>query len=1325
MLTPPLGDGEYSDSHSIKYNLSGYEFIGVLGKGGFGQVFLATQLSTSRSVAIKILKLPEDMPADSKQHLLNRFQREALLCAQLNHPHVVQLLDRGQTDDGVVYVVFEYVEGVTLKDLLDQEGVFAADEAHSVMGQVLDAICYAHSAGVIHRDLKPQNIMVTWHGMKPHAKILDFGIGAFSPDFQHEDYKNLTMTHEMLGTPSYAAPEQLRGELPTIQSDIYAWGLVLLECLTGQPAIQGLSVAEVFHQQLSPADVPLPPSIAGHELGGLLRRVLKKKTQDRYSDPEQLRIDFMRLAIADLVGDITFQRESSVTSDQYTVATTSSFTEKRQLTVLCCSVGLFPRGDTSHDVEVMESLQRDQISLYSDVISSFGGYVAGVFADRIMVYWGYPYAGDTDIRLAARTALELVRRMRRQQEYLLQEHDALLDFRIGMHTGTVVADQAGLPTGLTPNIALKLENITKPGTILVSEACRQCLDGYAEFEREEQLNAGDYWSQYPVYQLLGELQSEAMTSLGVSERRNLIGRDSEIEQLQSLWHSTRIGVGRAALIKGEAGIGKSHLLRSLRCDVGREGYESAELRCLPEHKNRALYPILSFLRQRLSLSECNDDQVIERLEKAMSGVDIEKKIILPILLSWLSLPFTHCYVASQLTPSHQKAIIIQALTRWLLTLAEERPFLLLLEDVHWVDPTTVELLEHLLPSLASTPLAFYMTSRPKGPEFAYDGVLHVELTGLDSASAVEVIEEVLGEQHLPLSVISNITERTDGVPLFLEELTRMIVETGGGNSSSSGQSLEIPFVPHTLKDSLMGRLDNVGKAKRTVQLASAIGREFNYVLLTAASNESDLDIQSDLDDLIEAKMIYRQRRVDQDCYIFRHALIRDAAYDSMTRTTREEMHYQLAEAIEDKMLALDVLPGSEDSTSLVLGLARHLEGAGNIRRALDWWGEAGELSAKVSAHAEACNHYNRAVELIEQLKISGVIYNDLADVELSIRGALGGSLTAAFGWSSIEVEKNMEKISGVNQQQNIEFSLVEIWVQFSSALTLHEDDKVSTLLGKLSAVNRKPAQEFLFYLMRGMSSFYQGNFIESKVELEAANRYIETLSDTELAQLPVDTPALPYVHLAWGSFVSDEEVEALSLMERGLSLSEGDIFSEALSLTFSSAMRLFTRDSDGLVEHAQRCMTLSREGEFLVLEEVGRVCLGYAAVLQGDVSHGIAEMQLGMSRQVEARHRLFVCVYYSKLAEAQLFYQKDIQGCLHTIAKAKPYADELFGCFFRPELFRLEALCYQKMRHPEKANKSIQASKEALHTMSLTHADSSFFARRILSVASEDDVTLI
>ena len=400
------------DSHRLGDALKdAYDLLEELGRGSFGTVFKAVQRSTGQLVAIKAQLADQTTNGDADPTSLRRFDREARLCAALNHPNIVRILDQGRRG-AQVFIVFELVPGETLADLLARRGALPVTEAVSLMSQVLEALDGAHGQGVVHRDLKPENIMVISTGTQRHVKVLDFGIGAFTAAVGG-NATSLTSSHDTLGTPSYCAPEQLRGEPATSRSDLYSWGLVLLECLTGRRVMDGATVAQVFYRQLSAREIPLPAPLATHPLGDILRRVLAKVPRERASDARKLWGDLRRINTADLVGDLGagLSAASNGTATVPIEAPRASG-EKRQATIFCCSVSAASRPGADLDVETLDAVQRDQLSLCMDIVGRFGGHIAGALGNRLLAVFGLPEVSDSDARRAAHAALEIASRFR-------------------------------------------------------------------------------------------------------------------------------------------------------------------------------------------------------------------------------------------------------------------------------------------------------------------------------------------------------------------------------------------------------------------------------------------------------------------------------------------------------------------------------------------------------------------------------------------------------------------------------------------------------------------------------------------------------------------------------------------------------------------------------------------------------------------------------------------------------------------------------------------------------------------------------------------------
>lgn len=480
--------------------LDGFQVFELLGKGAAGSVYKARQDSTGQLVALKFLQTHATHNALQRQRQIARFQRETQLCAQLHHPHIVRLLDQTHTGLQQMVAVYEFVPGITLRDWLLQHGAMAATVAGEIMAQLLDALASAHAMGIVHRDLKPQNIMLSETGTSLQTKILDFGIATLVPEMQPDGMPDALK--DAIGTPSYCAPEQLRGEAATTRSDLYAWGLLFLECLTGKPAISGATLAETFHKQLSPQEINLPLPLRHHPLGVLLRRVLQKDSRERVVDARGLYDELKTMNLSGLIVNFrpkakrTRRNQPQVTLE-YLPATFAPGAESRQITVLCYRVAVTPQNQTPLHAETLEALQHDQLNVCRDTCQRFGARLVGALGDSQMFYFGYPVLHQDDAQRAARTVLALLAGARRRSRLLARQQGVDLEICIAVHTGLVFARPDHPPRGLTPDTAMRLNRLAKPGRILVSNDTRHLLQ--AAFEMED---AGFELAGKPVSVLL-------------------------------------------------------------------------------------------------------------------------------------------------------------------------------------------------------------------------------------------------------------------------------------------------------------------------------------------------------------------------------------------------------------------------------------------------------------------------------------------------------------------------------------------------------------------------------------------------------------------------------------------------------------------------------------------------------------------------------------------------------------------------------------------------------------------------------------------------------
>ncbi|WP_299006384.1 TOMM system kinase/cyclase fusion protein [uncultured Shewanella sp.] len=900
---------------STKFHSEHYQLLDKIGQGGFGQVYRATHIKTNQMVAIKFLTLSSDFDEDKRQRYLARFQRETQLNSRLSHPNIVRLLDKGCIDDELIYAVFEYIEGQSLKEVLFEQGPLRPIQAVNVMSQVLDSLSHAHERGVIHRDLKPANIMLMKSDVNHHVKILDFGIGALTNEARKADDLSLTLTQETLGTPSYSAPEQLRGEPPTIKSDLYVWGLVFLECLTGQTVMAGANLASIFHKQLSQSNVPIPVGLAGHPVANLLRRVLNKKVQERAGVAAEIYRELNQLNFLSLVGQLAplieqaHEARPSATSTvlmdydetqlDLDVFAFSGLVERKQISVLCLSLHIISLVEDRVDLEVIDAIHRDQKSQCSNIAVSFGAFHVGDLGDTQLFYFGYPKVSDNDSRLCARTALEINSRLNKCNALLRLSVGIEVQVRMAMNTGVVTHYRDSVPEGDTINRAMALMRYAMAQQILCTQASERLLGNHIEFA-ESKIKSDDLFFQGGVYQLLGERKVEAFSFLRANARyHDFIGREPEMRLLLSLVEESK---GKAAYLYGEAGIGKSRLMFELRKAVNT--HEQIIIQCLPEHQFNALYPILSLLKYAYSVERVTSTRLIQQFTSILNqydGVDTEQSIL--VLCIWFGLTLPDTQDVMDLKPDKQKSILFDVLLILLRNIPgrQDKPLsLLIFEDLHWSDPTSLEFLRYLLqhPLCDSGKITLLMTSRKALSQLWHENIAAVKLKGLTQRQIHQIVKNMFERENVATRVLALVCQRTDGIPLFIEELVNMLrdkkwiqVLNGQVDFVSDAALSEIP---HTLLDSLQQKLDALVYAKETVQLAACIGREFDYGLLVAASDRTEEKVQNDIDELLNQALIYQLRQVKGDRYIFKHALVHEAAYANIDSRNKKHFHGLIA-----------------------------------------------------------------------------------------------------------------------------------------------------------------------------------------------------------------------------------------------------------------------------------------------------------------------------------------------------------------------------------------------------------------------------------------------
>ncbi|MFT3856940.1 MAG: TOMM system kinase/cyclase fusion protein [Aquabacterium sp.] len=1052
----------------------GYALRSPLGAGGYGTVYLATQTRTQRQVAVKLVNLAGDA------RRLARFHRETALCASLNHPHIVQLLDKGDID-GHVYGVFEYVPGETLKHLICRRGALSASETGQIMMEVLEALDCAHQAGIVHRDLKPDNVMITTTGPVAHAKVLDFGISTVVPQARDEGYADLTMTQEFLGTPAYSAPEQLRGEPPTVKSDLYAWGLMFLECLTGVPVMQGASPAEIYHQQLSAHEISLPPEILNHPVASILRRALRKNPAERSESARSLLRELQQIRLDDLVGTVRGTLHPNTDAMAVTIASKRAFAEKRMVTVLSCGVTVWPgAGPQAMDPEELELLQRQTFDQFCDAATRRGGLLAGKLGDRMLVLFGYPHISDTDARRAGMTAEDILTLGRQQADALLRSHGVHLAVRGGLHTGVVIVSGGETPSGHAVNVALQLENAAQAGGFLVSEEARQALARAGSFELTGQPGLAlapprTAWALRPP----AIARSRIVDDTRASQRRPL-GREAEVAALQQAWAKASQGQGQAILLQGEAGIGKSSLVDFMAAQVDNEGLRVLRCQCLPEHQNNALSPAITLLRQEIGWTGQLDaeDAARTRLQVALDQAGCDSEQLLPIFCSWIGLPLG-TLAPSQISPQMQKALFVQALGQWLLHHGADKPALVILEDLHWADPTTLEWLTQLAQAWPGKHVLILMTGRPEYAAPADWPLQTVAVKRLGDDEAAALVRQLLAPDQVDDTVVGNVVSRTDGVPLFIQELTRMLRDSQLDLVDGVWRFRLAPtasLIPVSLQDSLHSRFDRLGLGKSLLQLAATIGRQFDVNLLAACAEMSPQALADELNTLREAGLI-RPVRPTQDVFEFRHALIRDAAYDCMVTELASEQHGRVAQ----HLLQLQPQRVAEEPDSV----ARHFARAGAFDQAVQFGLQQLRITQHRSLNDDTIAYASQVRGWIERMHEAGRLA-----AKLEVNGYVTQALMNKFGWAHDEVKGVIAESEAWLSDPSVKDKLVpHLWALITYHHVASNRAEVRQLSERLRALGEEMHDENVLIAAHtyiGLAHYSDGQFDEAERLLSLA-----------------------------------------------------------------------------------------------------------------------------------------------------------------------------------------------------------------------------------------------
>jgi class 3 adenylate cyclase len=590
--------------------------------------------------------------------------------------------------------------------------------------------------------------------------------------------------------------------------------------------------------------------------------------------------------------------------------------ERRQLTVLFCDLVDSTVLASQLDPEEWREVVRAYQDTCAKVIARFEGHIAQYLGDGLLVYFGYPSAHEDDAQRAVRAGLGVVEAMGQLNLRLTQERGVSLAVRLGCHTGLVVVGDVGggtrqeqLALGDTPNLAARLQGLAAPNTLVLSTTTSQLLGGFFACQALGTHQLKGFAQPIEVYQVLYESTARSrLEAAGRTSLTPLVGREPEVALLRERWAQVKEGLGQVVLLSGEAGIGKSRLVQVLTEQVASEPQAwLTPCQCSPYYQNTALYPLIELLERvalRLEREE-SPQQKLSKLEGFVVRYGLPLAGAVPLFAALLSLPLSADYAPLTFSPEQQKQKTLQAFLAIFLRIASQQPVLFVMEDLHWVDPSTLELLTVLVDQGPTARILALFTCRPdfSPPWTGRSHLTQVTLNRLPRRQAAELTGRVAHGKALPAEVVEQVVAKTDGVPLFVEELTKMVLESGLLRERAECYELTGPLlplaIPTTLHDSLMARLDRLAAVKGLAQLGATLGREFSYELLRAVSPWDEDTLRRGLQQLVAAEFLYQRGLPPQAAYVFKHALIQDAAYQSVLRSTRQQYHQRIAQVLEE------------------------------------------------------------------------------------------------------------------------------------------------------------------------------------------------------------------------------------------------------------------------------------------------------------------------------------------------------------------------------------------------------------------------------------------
>jgi class 3 adenylate cyclase/tetratricopeptide (TPR) repeat protein len=914
--------------------------------------------------------------------------------------------------------------------------------------------------------------------------------------------------------------------------------------------------------------------------------------------------------------------------------------ERRQLTVMFTDLVGSTALSTKLDPEDLRSVIGAYHKCVAETVARFDGFVAKYMGDGVLIYFGYPQAHEDDAERAVRAALALIEavgKLRAQEPFQV---------RLGVATGLVVvgdivgsgeAQERGV-VGETPNLAARLQGVAEPNTVVIADGTRRLLGSLFELEDLGAVDLKGIAGRVRAWAALRPSSVESrFEALQVTGLTALVGREEETELLLRRWARAKTGEGQVVLIAGEAGIGKSRLTAELLERLAAEPHTRLRYFCSPQHTDSALYPIIGQMERAAGF--VHGDSPRARLDKLDVLLAQTSTRDAALFAEMLSLSNDGRYPTLDLTSEQRRQRTLEALGTRFQALAKQQPMLIIFEDVHWIDPTSLELLSLRIANVRAIPVLLIATSRPEfnSPWTGQSHVTSLTLNRLDERGAAALVERIAGGHRLSKPVVAAIIERTDGVPLFVEEMAKAILESGEVQAAQIVSVVPSPSmgVPATLYASLMARLDRLGSAKEIAQIGATIGRQFSYELLAAVTGRQDHELATALERLTDAGLVFQQGTIPHATFLFKHALVQDTAYSTLLRGPRRNLHARIAVVLEERF--------PEDLAARSEVLAQHYDQAGMVDKAVTSWLRAGQQAIARSAMVEGIAQLHKGLALLPQLP-DGV---QRQQYELDLEIALGRALMATRGYAAPEVGESFVRARQLCDQLNRPQFVPVLYGEWLHHFLRAELDRAREGAEKMLLLGEDRNDvtlKVLGYRTLGMVSFCLGDLADSRDNLERAVALYDPAHHAHYAAL---SPSNAYLVMRlWSSRARG----CLGYLDRARTESER-VLAEArrLSHTFTLTAVIVEiciaewglRTPEDLLARADELVSLAAE-QFRMFEPQGMMFRGWCLTALGQDETLLIKRNLAAFRATGSS--LWVPFFLTLLADAYGMAGKPEEG---------------------------------------------------------------------------------